>query len=148
MWLLGIELRTSGRADSALNHWAISPVQIFILYIKTYTYNLHAYTYLPSPPPSFAFSFVVLAQAKPCIKHQPWDLLFLMVIMIAGVCFSSFLCCPFFCVCVCVWEREREREREHHPHWRQGLTNVVLLALNLLALSSLWSLPLLPECWD
>jgi len=25
MWLLGIELRTSGRADSVLNHWAISP---------------------------------------------------------------------------------------------------------------------------
>ena len=27
MWLLGIELRTSGRAVSALNHWAISPAQ-------------------------------------------------------------------------------------------------------------------------
>jgi hypothetical protein len=25
MWLLGIELRTSGREDSALNHRAISP---------------------------------------------------------------------------------------------------------------------------
>jgi hypothetical protein len=25
MWLLGIELRTSGRAVSALNHWTISP---------------------------------------------------------------------------------------------------------------------------
>jgi hypothetical protein len=25
MWLLGIELRTSGRAVSALNLWAISP---------------------------------------------------------------------------------------------------------------------------
>jgi hypothetical protein len=25
MWLLGIELRTSGRAASALNCWAISP---------------------------------------------------------------------------------------------------------------------------
>ena len=25
MWLLGVELRTSGRAVSALNHWAISP---------------------------------------------------------------------------------------------------------------------------
>jgi len=27
MWLLGIELRTSGRADKVLNHWAISPAQ-------------------------------------------------------------------------------------------------------------------------
>jgi len=25
LWLLGIELRTSGRAVSALNHWAIAP---------------------------------------------------------------------------------------------------------------------------
>ena len=25
MWVLGIELRTSGRAPNALNHWAISP---------------------------------------------------------------------------------------------------------------------------
>jgi hypothetical protein len=25
IWFLGIELRTSGRADGALNHWAISP---------------------------------------------------------------------------------------------------------------------------
>ena len=26
MWLVGIELRTSGRAVSALNHWVVSPV--------------------------------------------------------------------------------------------------------------------------
>jgi len=29
MWLLGIELRTSGRAVGALNHWAISPAPHF-----------------------------------------------------------------------------------------------------------------------
>ena len=29
MWLLGIELRTSGRAASALNRWAISPAPLF-----------------------------------------------------------------------------------------------------------------------
>jgi hypothetical protein len=29
MWLLGIELRTSGRAVNLLNHRAISPVQIY-----------------------------------------------------------------------------------------------------------------------
>ena len=28
MWLLGVELRTSGRAVSALNHWAISPALV------------------------------------------------------------------------------------------------------------------------
>ena len=28
MWLLGFELRTSGRAVSALNHWAISPARV------------------------------------------------------------------------------------------------------------------------
>jgi hypothetical protein len=34
MWLLGIELRTSGRAVSALNCWAISPApqQTFLMY--------------------------------------------------------------------------------------------------------------------
>ena len=30
MWLLGIELRTSGRADSALTLWAISPALVLI----------------------------------------------------------------------------------------------------------------------
>jgi len=31
MWLLGFELRTSGRAVSALNRWAISPAHVLIL---------------------------------------------------------------------------------------------------------------------
>jgi hypothetical protein len=31
MWLLGIELRTSGRAVSVLNHWAISPAHCFLV---------------------------------------------------------------------------------------------------------------------
>jgi hypothetical protein len=31
MWLLGIEFRTSGRAVSALNHWAISPASKYCL---------------------------------------------------------------------------------------------------------------------
>ena len=33
MWLLGIELGTSGRAASALNLWAISPAQEIIIII-------------------------------------------------------------------------------------------------------------------
>jgi hypothetical protein len=32
MWLLGIELPTSGRAASALNHWTISPAQQVALF--------------------------------------------------------------------------------------------------------------------
>jgi len=32
MWLLGFELRTSGRAVSALNHWAISPALLFFFF--------------------------------------------------------------------------------------------------------------------
>jgi hypothetical protein len=35
MWLLGIELRTSGRAVSALNQWAISLTQIFYIFTVT-----------------------------------------------------------------------------------------------------------------
>ena len=33
MWLLGIELRTLGRAASALNHWAISPVPLELIFM-------------------------------------------------------------------------------------------------------------------
>ena len=39
MWLLGIELRTSGRAVSALNHWAISPVPYLCFYRNMVTDN-------------------------------------------------------------------------------------------------------------
>jgi hypothetical protein len=37
MWLLGIELRISGRAVSALNLWAISPAQ-HLLFLTKYKY--------------------------------------------------------------------------------------------------------------
>jgi hypothetical protein len=58
MWLLGIELRTSGRAVSALNCWAISPdwvllsfliflLDIFFIYISNAILKV-PYT-LPSP---------------------------------------------------------------------------------------------------
>ena len=36
MWLLGIELRTFGRADNALNHWAISPAPS-VLFFNSYS---------------------------------------------------------------------------------------------------------------
>jgi hypothetical protein len=45
MWLPGIELRTSGRAVSALNHWAISPALIFDV-LKHFSLKLHHYFYL------------------------------------------------------------------------------------------------------
>jgi hypothetical protein len=40
MWLLGIELRTSGRAVSALNHWTISPAHNNA-FLKTECYSLN-----------------------------------------------------------------------------------------------------------
>ena len=40
MWVLGFELRTSGRAASALNHWAFSPTFVFQMLS----------TFLVSPP--------------------------------------------------------------------------------------------------
>jgi hypothetical protein len=60
MWLLGFELRTSGRAVRALNHWAISPTWIIdfaqhILEIvlahskisrRTEVYGVRSYWYL------------------------------------------------------------------------------------------------------
>ena len=33
VWLLGIELRTSGRTVNVLNHWAISPAPFFFSYL-------------------------------------------------------------------------------------------------------------------
>jgi hypothetical protein len=39
MWLLGIELRTSGRAVSALNHWAISPALALCIFVRFFWYK-------------------------------------------------------------------------------------------------------------
>jgi hypothetical protein len=41
MWLLEIELRNSGRAVSALNHWAISPAPSQVLGLKVCATTLH-----------------------------------------------------------------------------------------------------------
>ena len=48
MWLLGIELRTSGRTASALNHLAISPALEFLLYeiISVFKKNVSASSHL------------------------------------------------------------------------------------------------------
>ena len=40
MWMLGIKLRTSGRPDSALNCWAISPAHHFRFYLTLFSYSL------------------------------------------------------------------------------------------------------------
>jgi hypothetical protein len=58
MWLLGFELRTSGRAVSAFNHWATSPALSLISLISTfyfmcmnvlpaYALLYHVYTWCP-----------------------------------------------------------------------------------------------------
>ena len=39
MWIMGTELRTSGRVDSALNHWAISLVAPGVNFIDRYCYS-------------------------------------------------------------------------------------------------------------
>jgi len=44
MWLLGIELRTSRRADNALNLWAISPAPIDFFLFKNVYYSVWAGT--------------------------------------------------------------------------------------------------------
>jgi hypothetical protein len=45
MWLVGIELKTSGRAVSALNHWAISPALLLgtLSYIKGRAFELEKF---------------------------------------------------------------------------------------------------------
>jgi hypothetical protein len=44
MWLLGIELRTSGRAVCALNCWAISPAPIWSPYHAGFHLLCESYT--------------------------------------------------------------------------------------------------------
>ena len=43
MWLLGIELRTSGRAASALNRWAISPACFHSFLIQVFCFGIRPY---------------------------------------------------------------------------------------------------------
>jgi hypothetical protein len=45
MWMLGIELQTSGRAASALNHWDISPAPwLNIFFLKIHLFIICKYT--------------------------------------------------------------------------------------------------------
>jgi hypothetical protein len=46
MWLLGIELRTSGRAVSALDHWGISPAPLSYSFYKNINFYLHSGIYV------------------------------------------------------------------------------------------------------
>ena len=56
MWLLGFELRTSGRAVSALNRWAISPAPRyrFLNLLKLNTIENAKFGFLASKSPFFA----------------------------------------------------------------------------------------------
>jgi hypothetical protein len=51
MWLLGIELRTSGRAVSALNHWAISPALLvgLLTHLWGFVFNFYFLSRLRAP---------------------------------------------------------------------------------------------------
>lgn len=53
MWLLGLELRSSGRAACTLNHWAISPAPVGLLlslkhFIVMALYQIHLLKIFPS----------------------------------------------------------------------------------------------------
>jgi len=62
MWLLGIELRTSGRAVSVLNHWAIPPASLFCFVFiissryRTQVFVLSRHTSLNCLPNLYFFS--------------------------------------------------------------------------------------------
>jgi len=66
MWLLGIEVRTPGRAVSALNHWAISPAQCFWFLRQSISLTVlilcrpgWPQTHLPLPPEHWNYLFYV-----------------------------------------------------------------------------------------
>jgi hypothetical protein len=74
MWLLGIELRTSGRAVGVLNHWAISPAWDLVFLLTSYKPKLGRFwailTFQCCPFPSmcpFTFNpWLALACSGPC----------------------------------------------------------------------------------
>jgi hypothetical protein len=81
MWLLGIELRTSGRAVSVLNYWALSPdfkiiylFDIFFIYISNVIPFPGFPTENPLPLPPFPAHqpthSCFLALAFPCTGHR------------------------------------------------------------------------------
>ena len=83
MWLLGIELMTSGRAVSALNHWAISPalecplcprlsptcltVNSYLGFRQKFLCK-HPYSKWPFPPQRFCISHLSI----PPSVYLPW----------------------------------------------------------------------------
>jgi hypothetical protein len=70
MWLLAIELRTCGRAVSAFNRWAISPVPVVVILTHTPSATLSPSTHhLTIPAPVFPFpSSYCMCSIPPLVK--------------------------------------------------------------------------------
>jgi hypothetical protein len=62
MWLLGTELRTSGRAVSALNLWAISPAHFIFIYLF---FKIQPRATFPGVPVGWAFPYQLLIKKMP-----------------------------------------------------------------------------------
>jgi len=73
MWLLGFELRTSGRAVGALNHWAISPALKFSLFYVT-----------GDCPLCVCVCVCVCVHTSTCMHLQEWVLLCLCLTSMPG----------------------------------------------------------------
>jgi len=108
MWLLGIELRTSGRAASALNHWAISPAPLTCFLTEHRTTSprgglTHNGLGLPSSvmndemPQRLAYSSILWRHFPFSFPLSPVSF-FLFVFCFALVLFLGFFETEFLCV--------------------------------------------------
>jgi hypothetical protein len=74
MWLVGIELRTSGRAVSALNHWVISPASsVPFWYLSTYSLSKsYVLTILPKAPSLYLYfkNHLICKQSWICVFYS------------------------------------------------------------------------------
>ena len=88
MWLLGIELRTSERVASVLNHWAISPNHC------SYVFNFFFYLILPA-----IFVFYC------CGDFGPWPCTNAAKGMpTLSTYFFTLKYLFHLCVCMCIWD--------------------------------------------
>jgi hypothetical protein len=73
MWLLGIELRTSGGAASDLNLWAICPAWVMFVYVCVYVHvciYIHTYIYTHIYTHTHTHTYLILVHESPNSFHS------------------------------------------------------------------------------
>ena len=142
MWCLGIELRTSRKAVSALNRWAISPAPEWDCLKLTQTVGFFFFFLFLF----FCFFFFETASHK-CTPGCPQ---IHCVARRTGCSTSKRMClCVCVCVCVCVFVHEtshagytgQKRHRGFHPHQERHsqISPITIRKINAAFLFHFWA---------